>query len=60
MKRTIALFTHFYSNAVFVANTLFRPVIDVSLICCNEEEWLHNDGEIRIECYDCIYRIYHK
>lgn len=60
MKRTIALFTHFYSNAIYIANTLYRPAIDVSLTRCNEEEWLHNDGEIRVECNDCIYRIYKK
>ena len=60
MKRKVVLYTHFYSDAIYIANTLYRPAIDVSLTRCNEEEWLHNDGEIRVECNDCIYRIYKK
>lgn len=59
MKRTITLFTHFYSDAIYVANTLYKPAIDVSLKICDEKEWLYNDGCIIIECYDCIYYIYH-
>ena len=60
MKRKVVLFTHFYSDAMYIANTLYRPAIDVSLTRCDEEEWLYNDGEIRVECYDCICHIYKK
>lgn len=60
MKRKITLFAHFYSDAMYVANTLYRPAIDSSLTPCDEEEWLYNDGYIRVECWDCIYYIYHK
>ena len=60
MKRKITLFTHFYGDAISVANALYRPAIDASLTPCDEEEWLYNDGEIRVECNNCIYRIYKK
>lgn len=59
MKRKITLFTYFYGDALSITNTLFRA-IGVSLTDCDEEEWLYNDGCIRIECYDCIYYIYKK
>jgi hypothetical protein len=45
---------------MYVANTLYKPSIDVSLLYCNEEEWLYNNVGIRVECYDCIYYIYKK
>ena len=58
MKRKIALYTNFYSDAMYIANTLYRPAIDVSFTCCKEETWIYDDGYIRVECYDCIYYIY--
>ena len=61
MKRKVTLFTHFYGDAIHLANTLYRqPAISASLTRCDEEEWLYNDGEIRVEINDCIYRIYKK
>jgi hypothetical protein len=59
MKRKITLFTHFYSDAVSIATALFRTS-GVSFLDCNEEEWLYNDGYIRVECYDCVYYVYRK
>lgn len=58
MKRRITLFTYFYSDAISLTDTIFRT-IGVSLTRCDEEEWIYNSGCIRIECYDCIYYIYH-
>ncbi len=58
MKRKIVLYANFYSDAMFVANTLYRPAIDASFTCCKEETWIYADGYIRVECYDCIYYIY--
>lgn len=61
MRREITLFTRFYKDAMYIANTLYRPVIEIeSLTRCNEEEWMYNDGCIIVECYDCIYYIYRK
>ena len=59
MKRKITLFTYFYGDAISIANTIFRA-IGVSWKDCDEEEWLYDDGYIRVECHDCVYYIYHK
>lgn len=59
MKRIVPLFTRFYSDAIYLANSLYRPTIDISLLHCSEKEW-NNDGCFRVECYDCIYYIYKK
>ena len=60
IKRKMLIFVDTYSDGMYLANTLYRPAIDVSLTRCDEEEWLYNDGAIRVECYDCIYYFYHK
>lgn len=63
MKRKITLFTHFYDDAIYVANTLntlYNPDTDALPTTHYEREWLYNDGCIRVECQDCVYYIYHK
>lgn len=57
MKRKILLYANFYSDACYLANTLYRPAIDVSQTICTQEEWEENDELIRVECWDCVYYI---
>lgn len=57
MKRKIILYANFYSDACYVANTLYRPAIDISQTICTQEDWEKNRELIRVEHYDCIYYI---
>ena len=60
MKRKIVLFTHFYSDAKFVSNTLYRPLLD-KYYACKEEDWSCNEEPIIIDRNDdVIYYIYKK
>ena len=56
MKREILLYALFYSDAVYLANTLYRPAIDVSQKIPTQEDW-ENEELIRVECNDCVYYI---
>ncbi len=60
MKRKIVLYTHFYGDARFMTNILYRPALDECYIS-KEEEWLYNEGPIIIDRNDdVIYYIYKK
>jgi hypothetical protein len=55
MKRKIVLFTNDYSNAMYLANTLYRPALDKQTIC--NESAFKNGELIRVEREGCIFYI---
>lgn len=57
MKRKIVLYALFYSDAVYLANTLYRPAMDISQDICTQEDWEEKGKVIRVEHYDCVYYI---
>jgi hypothetical protein len=55
IKRKMLIFTDTYSDAMYLANTLYRPALDKQTIC---SESAFNNGElIRVEREDCIFYI---
>lgn len=55
VKRKMLIFTDNYSNAMYLANTLYRPALDKQTIC--GESAFKNGGLIRVEHEDCIFYI---
>lgn len=56
MKRKMLIFTNTYSDAMYLANTIYRPSLDMGMVKCSESAW-HNGELIRVEQEDCLYYI---
>ena len=55
MKRKMLIYTNTYNDAMYLANTIYRPSLD-GMVTCTESAW-HNGELIRVEQEYCIYYI---